>query len=440
MYVQEASAISGEIWSITGVSIKSPRTRNMLIKNKYLTHVMEKHSNHCISKELTNINKSSFLYDDYKLILAEIVSRETFLVTMTITEKGYCQIPSSGRLDLAHPDIQFDLQNDQPRTAIGLLVEGFSLRKAAGIDPFTVLSCDNLPSNGAFTRQLVLDFAALRQPDLVDWIAAQARFPSCMVDRITPATTEADHAEFHRLTGKHDPTLVVCEPFRQWVIEDDFVNGIRPKFELAGVQMVADVAPFETMKLRMLNGSHSTLAWLGRLLGMATIFEAISDRDLGAFIRYLWADEIKPSISNPPAQDLSTYANSLEARFSNPNIRHSLHQIAADSSQKIPQRILATIADNLKANRKSPGLFLAVAAFLKSTLGIAESGVAIPVRDPNADQISTALQNGVSGVLKLTDIFPATLATNQYFQAELSKAYERLNRLGTRKCVQSILQ
>ncbi len=440
LYVQEAALGTDEPWEITGVSMKSPKTRDMLIDSKYHTHVMEKHIDQSIIKELTIINKSLFIGEDYEETIERIVSRETFLVTLTITEKGYCRLPATGRLDQSNPEIQHDLSNLRATTAIGLIVRGLSLRKSAGFDPFTVLSCDNLPANGKLTRQLVLDFAALKQPDLADWIARECRFPSCMVDRIVPATTEADHTEFYRLAGKQDAALVTCEPFRQWVIEDDFVGAIRPKFESVGVQMVRDVAPFETMKLRLLNGSHSALAWLGRLLGLGTIHEAINDPDLSHFVRYLWALEIIPTVRQPEGQDLDTYVQSLFDRYSNPNIRHSLHQIASDSSQKIPQRILATIADNLASNRKCPGLILAVAAFVKSSLGKTEAGVDIPVNDPAADQIVAVSQNGVGAVLNLTNIFPSLLSTEPLFQAELSKAWDRLNRLGVRKCIQSIIQ
>lgn len=444
IYVQEAIRESGERWEIIGVSLKTPTIRNVLRRQKYLYFAMEKGPDTFLYQKINTIKNVLFLADDYGLTIDLLASRETSIVTLTITEKGYRRIPASGQLDLTNPDIQHDLKNDTAITAIGLLVHALVLRKSAEIPPFTILSCDNLPGNGKLIRNLVLEFAALKHPGLADWIAAEGRFPCCMVDRIVPATTNADLAEFRRLSNRDDLALVVHEPFRQWVIEDDFVGNIRPKLELAGVQFVADVAPFEAMKLRMLNGTHSTLAWLGALSGLATIHDAISDSVLAAFINGLWQHEIIPAVAAPPGQDLSAYARTLFDRYSNRNIRHLLAQIATDGSQKLPQRILATIADNLAAQRACPGLFLAVAGFVQYSLGLDENGRPLPVSDPMAKSVVRAISGAVSesdqidAILAMPGLIPLKLANDPLFRAGLLAAWIALQSHGVRQSLRQI--
>ena len=234
--------------------------------------------------------------EDPAAVVSLLAAPSTSIVSLTVTEKGYCHNPATGRLDPSHPDIVHDRAHpDAPRSAIGFIVAGLAVRRAAGLAPFVVVTCDNLPANGRLLAGLVRDFAALRDNALADWIATNAAFPSTMVDRIVPAMTPADLKDARAATGLLDAAPVSHEPFRQWVIEDRFENTERPQWELAGAQIVADVAPFEHMKLRLLNGAHSALAYLGYLAGHETIFDAVSDPALNGFVRRLW-DEIVPMV------------------------------------------------------------------------------------------------------------------------------------------------
>ena len=310
------------------------------------------------------------------------------IVSLTVTEKGYCHDPATGRLNRAHPDIVHDLAHpDAPRSAPGFLVRALARRRAAGVAPFTVLCCDNLPDNGAMVRGVVLELAGLVDPALADWIAEEGAFPSTMVDRIVPATKPEDIKHVAELTGSLDLSPVLHEPFRQWVVEDRFVGDARPDLGVVGVQLVQEVRPFELMKLRMLNGTHSSLAYLGYLAGHETIAETIADPVFADLCRHLWRAEIIPTLAPPEGEDLDRYAAALLERYANPAIRHRTWQIAMDGSQKLPQRILGTLADNRAAGRPSPGLTLAVAAWMRYVGGIDERGQPIDVRDPLAARL-----------------------------------------------------
>jgi fructuronate reductase len=315
-------------------------------------------------------------------------------------------------------------------------------RRAQGLPPFTVLCCDNLPHNGALVQRLVLDFAALRDTQLAAWIERNGAFPSTMVDRIVPATTEADIALAAELTGLHDASPVAHEPFRQWVIEDRFVENARPAWEHVGVDLVADVAPFEAMKLRLLNGSHSALAYLGFLGGYETIGDCVADPAYRQFVKELWADEIIPVTSTPAGADLHAYAASLLARYDNPAIRHRTSQIAMDGSQKLPQRLLGTIRDRLAQGLPIRRLALAVAGWMVYVGGRDENGQTFEVRDPLAATLASALVAAgdapgarVAALLGTDTVFGADLAANQDFHRAVTSAYRQLLGQGARRAV-----
>jgi fructuronate reductase len=285
----------------------------------------------------------------------------------------------------------------------------------AGARPFTVLTCDNLPQNGRLVQGLVLEFAELIDPELARWIDTHGRFPCTMVDRITPATTPADIATVESITGIYDAAPVMHEPFSQWAVEDDFVDNMRPDFAAAGAQLVRDVGAFEDMKLRMLNGSHSALAYLGYLAGHETISDTVADPVFAGFVRVLWA-EIMPTVTAPEGVDLHDYADALFHRFANPNIRHRTWQIAMDGSQKLPQRLLGTVRDSFDAGRPAPMVCLSVAAWMRYVSGVDEAGQEIDVRDPLAAKLK-ALTDGanspaecVAALLSVREIFPADIA------------------------------
>lgn len=362
IYVEEAMAASGGDWGILGVSLRSPAIRDALSPQGGIYTALELAPDGPRARVVTAVRDVLVAPEDPAAVLDAMAAPGVRIVTLTVTEKGYCHEPATGRLNAVHPEIVHDLAHALPVSAPGFLVRALQRRRAAGLDPFTVLTCDNLPGNGALVRGLVLELAGRIDADLARWIGDNGRFPATMVDRIVPATTEADIARVAELTGSHDAAPVVHEPFRQWVVEDDFVGGVRPDLGSVGVQLVEDVAPFELMKLRMLNGTHSALAYLGYLAGHETISDCLSDPSFRAFVRRLWTSEIIPALTPPPGADLATYADALERRYANRAIRHRTWQIAMDGSQKLPQRILGTLASNIEAGRRSPGLMLAIAA------------------------------------------------------------------------------
>ena len=283
----------------------------------------------------------------------------------------------------------------------------------------------------------MLGFARAVDPDLAEWIAKEASFPATMVDRITPATTQADIDRLAQTEGYHDPACVMHEAFRQWVIEDDFVDG-RPAWEIGGAQFAASVEAHEAMKLRCLNGTHSTLAYLGYLAGYETIADCVADPDFAALCTHLWREEITPVVTQPDGEDLEAYCAALLKRYRDPSIRHRTWQIAMDGSQKLPQRILGTISDNLAAGNTPTGLCLAVAAWMRYVGGIDESGAAIDVKDPMAarlKEISDAAEDKVAALLGVEEVFGTDLPNNTAFRSAVLSAYDNLVQQGAQKSV-----
>ncbi|MEL7967550.1 mannitol dehydrogenase family protein [Vreelandella neptunia] len=373
---------------------------------------------------------------DREALLARMASVDTRIVTLTVTEKGYFLNPASGELRVDDPMIIGDIASpQQPRTAPGLLVEALAQRRDAGLAPFTVLSCDNMPDNGKRTRQAVVQLAEHRDAELASWIASEVAFPCSMVDRIVPAMTDAD---FERLAslGVTDPNAVVCEAFTQWVVEDNFPQG-RPNWEAEGVEMVADVAPFETMKLRMLNGSHSLLAYLGALAGIETVYDGINHDELRALLRRYMLEEAAPTLEMPEGIDLEAYADSLLARFANDSLRHRLQQIAMDGSQKLPQRWLSGALKRSAAGQSSPCVALGVAAWIRYTAGQDLQGNSYPVDDPLAKRFAELHQRHgsdpsalVAAYLAMDDVVPSELAADKRFVQAVLIAYQRLTQNG----------
>ncbi|MDN3559288.1 mannitol dehydrogenase family protein [Vreelandella neptunia] len=369
---------------------------------------------------------------DREALLARMASVDTRIVTLTVTEKGYFLNPASGELRVDDPMIIGDIASpQQPRTAPGLLVEALAQRRDAGLAPFTVLSCDNMPDNGKRTRQAVVQLAEHRDAELASWIASEVAFPCSMVDRIVPAMTDAD---FERLAslGVTDPNAVVCEAFTQWVVEDNFPQG-RPNWEAEGVEMVADVAPFETMKLRMLNGSHSLLAYLGALAGIETVYEGINNAELRALLRRYMIEEAAPTLEMPEGIDLDAYADSLLERFANDSLRHRLQQIAMDGSQKLPQRWLSGALERSTAGQSSPCVALGIAAWIRYTAGQDLQGNSYPVDDPLTKRFAELHQRHgsdpsalVAAYLAMDDVVPSELAAYKGFVQAVLVAYQAL--------------
>ena len=442
IYTQQAMAKACGDWGIIGVSLKSPTTRDALQPQGAVYHALELAPDGAELLFVTSLSAVLVAPEDPSAVLAAMADPSVKIVSLTVTEKGYCHHPASGALDRDNPDIIHDLTHDSPQSSIGYLTRALALRKAAGIPPFTVLCCDNLPHNGKLLRGLVLEFAQILDPDLAQWIADHGAFPSTMVDRIVPATTDETRAEVARLTGFADAAPVVHEPYRQWVMEDDFVGGVRPAWDQVGAELVQDVAPYEDMKLRMLNASHSALSYLGYVAGHHTITDVMADPVFDAYAQSLWAREVIPHLTPPEGVSLENYAAALRARFKNPAIQHRTGQIAMDGSQKLPQRLLGTLRAARKKGAEDRGLILAVAGWMRYTAGFDEAGEAIELRDPMADVLRAA-HSGVDGaeavtrILGLEAIFDPSLAADIHLP--VTDAYLALSREGVRKTLETYL-
>ncbi|MCA1404461.1 mannitol dehydrogenase family protein [Ensifer sp. IC3342] len=429
-------------WGICGVSLRSPETRDALAPQDGLYTLKVQDGE---GEELQVIGSVAELLcapEDPEAVLARMADPATRIVSLTITEKGYCHNPATGKLDEAHPDVVHDLQNPaRPKSAVGFIVEALARRASAGVPAFTLLSCDNLPSNGHVLKNVVTRFAELRDPAL-GRVVQEVASPSTMVDRIVPATTEKDRSEISTAIGVVDAWPIVTEPFRQWVVEDDFPLG-RPAWEKAGVVFVDDVAVFEMMKLRLLNGSHSTLAYLGYLAGAETVAEAMALPGMEALIEGLMVEEVSPSLPALPGFDLAEYRRALLQRFRNPALRHRTWQIAMDGSQKLPQRLLGTIRDRIAAKSSYDRLALGVAAWMRYARGIDEQGNAIDVRDPLAGRIADVAQplqrpeEIVAALLRITEVFGDDLSSDGAFRDTLVRTLARLMSEGAAATVKS---
>ncbi|HWA48723.1 MAG TPA: mannitol dehydrogenase family protein [Dongiaceae bacterium] len=431
-------------WGIIGASLRRSDTRDALAPQDFLYSLVERSGAGTSVRVIGSVLDVMDATTQRAALIAAMADPRIRIVSLTVTEKGYCHDPATGALDPQHPDVVHDLAAlATPISAPGLLVRALELRRSAGIAPFTVLCCDNLPANGETTARVVAGFAALRDPVLADHIARDVAFPSTMVDRIVPATTDDDRDFVFKTVGVRDAWPVVTEPFSQWVIEDRFPTG-RPPLEIAGAQLVDDVRPFELMKLRMLNGSHSTIAYLGYLSGYAFVSEAIADPAIRSLIHDFMTAEVMETL---PAgvYDLAGYRDALLERFGNPALRHRTWQIAMDGSQKLPQRLLGTIRDRLARELPVVRATLGVAAWMRYVTGVDEHGRQIDVRDPLAARlrsISDAAGQSparlIDGLLGMTEIFGDDLARNESFRAQLMAHLASLFQNGARATVQSV--
>jgi len=441
VYTDDALAAEGGTWGICGVSLRSPGVRDRLNPQDGLYTVVEKAPAGVSYRVIGSVREVLYRGEELDAIIARIAAPATRIVSLTVTEKGYCHDPAGGVLDFAHPEIVHDLAApEEPLSTIGLLALGIDRRRRTGGGPLTVLCCDNLPHNGRLVECMVGAYASARDPALAAWIGANVTFPSTMVDRIVPATTEGDLADVDRALGLLDAAPVVCEPFRQWVIAGEFAGG-RPAWERGGAQFVADVAPFETMKLRLLNGSHSMLAYLGFLAGFETIWQVAARPDFVALMRGLM-EEATPTLSLPADVDLPAYKEALVARFGNPALPHRTQQIAMDGSQKLPQRLLGTVRDNLAAGRPIERAALAVAGWMRYVSGVDEAGRTIQVSDPLAAEFAriAAAHRGdpaglARGLLGLGSVFGVDLPEDPRFAEPVGRWLETLYSEGAARTV-----
>lgn len=423
---QAALATGATRWGICGVSQRSTTVRDQLAPQNGLYSVLTRGQGDPTIQVIGSIRDILTAPEDPDAVVARIADPEVAVVTLTVTEKGY-RAASAGGLDLTDPEIQADLTGRPPRTVVGQLAAGLARRAENGAGPLTVVSCDNLVANGPFLRRLMEDYAtaAGSVPGLVKQLEV-AKFPASMVDRIVPATTAADRDEAARLLGVRDEAVVVAEPFLQWVIEDDFA-GPRPDWDQAGAVLTDDVAPWEQAKLRMLNATHSMLAYLGGLRGYETIAEAVRDEDLARLANELMTADVIPTLTPPEGLDLPAYGASVLERFANPALKHRTAQVAMDGSVKLPVRLLGTVRDRLAANAEPRVASLAVAAWMVYVArGTDANGTALTLDDPQADKLRAASANATSpqavvdALLGIDSIFGTDLRESATFRALLT--------------------
>jgi fructuronate reductase len=429
-------------WGIVGASLRSPDTRDALAPQDCLYTVAVRSGSGTEHRIIGSVLETEVAKANPAQLIARMADPGTRIVSLTITEKGYCHRPQTGELDADHPDIVHDLAHpDAPRSAPGFIVAALARRRALGIVPFTVLSCDNLSANGHTVKRILTQFASLRSRELGQWIADEVACPSTMVDRIVPETTEADRAAVAAELRMTDAWPVITEPFTQWIVEDQFSAG-RPDFASAGVQLVSDVTPFEHMKLRLLNASHSALAYLGYLAGYETIAATMTDDRFVAFARGVM-QESAPTLAMPDGTDLTGYSASLLKRFSNPALRHRTWQIAMDGSQKLPQRLLGTMQDRLRLGLSIDTHALAVAGWMRYVTARDEHGRAIDVRDPLAPELAAIAEKAgpVAGrlapaLLDVGSIF-GTFGNDPRLRSAVTRALAKLYDVGARQAVQA---
>lgn len=447
-------------WGICGVSLRQADTRDALAPQDglYTLALRSADAEGRPQQQLAVIGcllETLVAPEDPQAVLARIASPYTRIVSLTVTEKGYCHDPASGALNLAHPDIVHDLgQPLAPRSTIGFLVWGLQRRRASGLGPVTLLSLDNLPGNGHLLRGLVLAFAAQVDARLAEWIGQACTFPCSMVDRIVPRTTDEDRAAVAQALGMTDAWPVQAEPFLEWVVEDRFAAG-RPDWAVGGARFVDEAAPFETLKLRMVNGAHSALAYLSVMAGWGTVDQAVAQPALRRYLADLMRMEIAPTLPVLPGLDLAAYQERLLQRYANPALRHQTRQIAMDGSQKMPQRLLGTVRARLAADRPIAGLALALAGWLHFLRGVDQAGRRYPIEDPLAETLAQRLTRAEAAahdappgpaaalawareMTALTAVF-GDLGRDERFVREVAQAAQSLRTLGVAGALEATL-
>ncbi|WP_434739905.1 mannitol dehydrogenase family protein [Micromonospora sp. SH-82] len=437
VYTEEAIGVAGGDWGIVGVAPRSRSVIDPLAEQDCLFSVTTLSGEGSTTRVVGALAGVRHAAGDPQAVVDLLADPAVRVVTLTVTEKAYQLDPVTGRLR-ADPEVAADLSTDRPpRTVPGLLLRGLAARAKADAGPVALVSCDNLPANGARLRGLVEQ--ALRQArmpdDVLDWVSTGVTFPGTMVDRIVPASTPETLATAQRTLGVGDLAAVCAEPYRQWVVEDDFPGG-RPAWERAGAVLTTDAGAWERLKLRSLNGVHSAIAYLGALAGYATIADALAMPHLTTVLRRLVAEEIAVSFTPPDGVSVAGYGDEVLSRFANPAIRHRTLQVAMDGSQKLPQRILHTVVDLRAAGRSARLTALVVAAWLRFAAGQADDGTALPLDDPLADRIRAALGGAgtpaatVDAVFALDEVFPAEVAADDEFRADVTDWLTALGRHG----------
>lgn len=403
-------------WGVIGASLRSPDTRDALKPQDFLYSIAVGDSERRSLRVVGAVQDVVVAPEDPGRLLEIMCQPSIRIVSLTVTEKAYLR-NTSGELDFGHPDILADLDDPQrPRSIFGFIVGAIERRRKHDVAPFTVLSCDNLADNGRVLHRLLVAFAARRSPELAAFIEAHVACPSTMVDRIVPATTDGDRADIDRRLGAQDAWPVVCEPFGQWVVEDRFTLG-RPALERHGVTFVRDVRPFELMKIRLLNGAHSAIAYLGLLLGHETVASAFADHRISAFVESLW-EELIPTLPEENGLLPRTYIEDLKRRFLNTALRHRTAQIANDGSQKLPQRIVSGAIERLSQGMPADRLALVIAAWITA---LAQRPATGEFTDPLDGRFKAMRLSSHPGTAEIEAIFDLTgFAGGTAYRGELA--------------------
>jgi mannitol 2-dehydrogenase len=422
-------------WALVGSGVREPDIdmRAKLQAQDWLTTVVEQEA-HAAIVRVTGAMIDFIPPFEVEAMLSALAKPEIRIVSLTVTEGGYYISPATQRFDPTHPDIVHDARRaDAPKTAFGLIAAGLKRRRAAGVQAFTVMSCDNIPGNGHVTENAVAGLAELSDPELAGWIRANVAFPNSMVDRITPATTDRQRAILRDTYGVEDGWPVFCEEFRQWVVEDKFPAG-RPALEEVGVTFTTDVAPYELMKIRILNGGHASIAYPAGILDIHFVHEAMEDRQIATFLETLEKREILPVVPPPPQVDLQAYRKKVAERFANPKIGDTISRLCLDGSNRQPKFILPTVRDRLAAGASVKGLALVGAMWCRYCYGESENGKVIPPNDPSWDRLQAAAKparNDPRAFLAMRDIF-GELADNPTYVGAFSTALASLWTKGVR--------
>lgn len=428
-------------WGIIAASMRSADTRDAIAPQDNFYTYCERDGKTEKLRIIGSILEVLVAPEDPARLIDRLSDRRVRIVTLTVTEKGYLANLSERRLLRDHPDILHDLENgDRPRSIHGALVAAIRRRRAEGSVPLTLLSCDNLPSNGKVLQALLVEFAGLGDPELADYIAQKVSCPCVMVDRIVPATTDTDRTAVAEALGVSDAWPVVAEPYFRWVIEDHFPHG-RPKLEASGVEFVDDVEPYEHMKLRMLNGAHTAIAAIGQITGLETVADVYREPGVRHFIDRYWRD-VDPTLS--AAVDGPIYVVGLRQRFANPSLQHRAVQIASDASQKVPQRILAPLGELRDQGRNHSAVLMALALWIRSCAARNEVGEPIVIRDaafnewPAVDQDALSPAQVIERFLGFDRVFSAVWGAKPAFAVALTAAYQTIKNKGALGAIETI--
>tara|TARA_R110000868_G_scaffold1389_1_gene10664 strand:- start:4276 stop:5760 length:1485 start_codon:yes stop_codon:yes gene_type:complete len=425
-------------WGICGVALLDLDTKiyNTLKEQDGLYTLVVKELDGTLSNRIIgSIVECLYAPENPLKVIEKMASPEVKIISLTITEGGYNYNEATGEFDFNNPLIHHDLENSQaPKTIFGYLTQALKLRKESGLKGVTIQSCDNIQGNGHMTKKMLLSYVKTAEPELVTWIEKNVSFPNAMVDRITPATSATDIINLTETSGIDDAWPVVCEPFNQWVIEDDFIAG-RPAWETVGAQFVKDVVPYEKMKLSLLNAGHSVLGILGALMGYATIDEAANNPEISTFLRAYMDDEVTPVLGKLEGVNLENYKQSLLQRFGNIYMKDQIDRICSESSAKIPIFILPTINARLKQKGAIEYAAFVIAAWAIYSLGVNEAGTELVVKDAMKTVLNKkalASKENPKAFLEIESIF-GSLADSESFVETYTKAYHDIIQFGVKK-------